>query len=186
MNLDNPEPNDAQGSEECVRMRNGVMNDARCGNTQGGKKVKLIYLKNITNQVKKIFKGNGMGYICERHHPCENKRSGTSFTGYRGGDYIIQAPGYFSANDAKGQSLKISRFFENILVKFFLKAIKNSLIKTPIRTLNRSSDHRKSRNLNYIVDIFELENKNQSVHGIRTHDLTRNSLKSYPLDHKSL
>ena len=46
-----------------------------------------------------------MGYICERHHPCENKRSGTSFTGYRGGDYIIQAPGYFSANDAKGQSL---------------------------------------------------------------------------------
>ena len=55
----------------------------------------------------KFFKGNGMGYICERHHPCENKRSGTSFTGYRGGDYIIQAPGYFSANDAKGQSLII-------------------------------------------------------------------------------
>ena len=45
MNLDNPEPNDAQGNEECVRMRNGVMNDARCGNTQGGKKVKLIYFK---------------------------------------------------------------------------------------------------------------------------------------------
>ena len=53
-----------------------------------------------------------MGYICERHHPCENKRSGTSFTGYRGGDYIIQAPGYFSANDAKGQSLTISWIFD--------------------------------------------------------------------------
>ena len=48
INLDNPEPNDAQGNEECVRMRNGVMNDARCGNTQGGKKVKLIFfLKKI-------------------------------------------------------------------------------------------------------------------------------------------
>ena len=31
-----------------------------------------------------------------------------------------------------------------------------------------------------------MENKKHLVRGIRTHDLTRHSLKSYPLDHKSL
>ena len=31
-----------------------------------------------------------------------------------------------------------------------------------------------------------MENKKQLEHGIRTHDLTRKSLKSYPLDHEIL
>ena len=40
----------------------------------------------------KFFKGNGMGYICERHHPCENKRSGTSFTGYNATNCNKESP----------------------------------------------------------------------------------------------
>ena len=80
-----PEPNDWLGDEECVRLRNGKMNDAICSRTwAGGKK-----------------EGIGMGYICERHHPCEDKRSGTSFTGYKGPDYIIEPPTRISANEAK-------------------------------------------------------------------------------------
>ena len=34
--------------------------------------------------------------------------------------------------------------------------------------------------------MFELENKKQLLRWIRTHDLTRFSLKCYPLDNKSL
>lgn len=41
-----------------------------------------------------------MGYICERHNPCEDRRSGTSFDGYVGTDYIIEKPSYISANSA--------------------------------------------------------------------------------------
>ena len=45
------EPNDAQGDEECVRMRYGLMNDAQC-----------------TKQVSGSMRENlGMGYVCERH-----------------------------------------------------------------------------------------------------------------------
>ena len=39
-------------------------------------------------------------------------------------------------------------------------------IKHLIRTLNRSSEPKKSRNLNLIVNIFELENIKQVVRGI--------------------
>ena len=35
-------------------------------------------------------------------------------------------------------------------------------------------------------NIFEFENKKQCERGIRTHDLTRISFKTYPLDQKSL
>ena len=47
-------------------------------------------------------------------------------------------------------------------------------------------DRRKSRNLNQIVKYFELKNKNELARGIRTHDLTLTTLKSYPLYHKRL
>lgn len=42
-----------------------------------------------------------MGYICERHNPCEDRRAGEGFTGYSGTDYIIAEPEFISANEAK-------------------------------------------------------------------------------------
>merc|ERR1712050_379900 len=79
-----PEPNDWLGAEECVRMRNGKMNDAICSRTWTGAKNANI----------------NMGYICERHNPCEGKRDGTPGS-YVGTDYIIAEPEFISANEAK-------------------------------------------------------------------------------------
>merc|ERR1712050_499580 len=79
-----PEPNDWLGAEECVRMRNGVMNDAICSRTWTGAKNANI----------------NMGYICERHNPCEGKRDGTPGS-YVGTDYIIAEPEFISADEAK-------------------------------------------------------------------------------------
>jgi len=48
-NVENPEPNDMSGVEECVRMRGNTLNDAKCTlNTTGSPR-----------------SGVGMGYICE-------------------------------------------------------------------------------------------------------------------------
>ena len=55
---------------------------------------------------------------------------------------------------------------------------------TLIKTLNRSSDRKKSRNLDKSYNMFEFENKKELVRGIRTDDLTYINLKSYPLHHK--
>jgi len=55
----NPEPNDTLGKEECVRMKNGVFNDAMCHlKHQGARR-----------------KGIGMGYICEKHEQKETTQS---------------------------------------------------------------------------------------------------------------
>ena len=55
----NPEPNDTLGKEECVRMKNGVFNDAMCHlKHQGAKR-----------------KGIGMGFICEKHARRESTQS---------------------------------------------------------------------------------------------------------------
>jgi len=42
-----------------------------------------------------------MGYICERHNPCEHRRSGTNFTEYVGDDYIIPKARFIDAIGAK-------------------------------------------------------------------------------------
>ena len=42
-----------------------------------------------------------MGYICERHNPCEYRRSGTNFTEYVGDDYIIPQARFIDAIGAK-------------------------------------------------------------------------------------
>ena len=47
----NPEPNDAAGTEECVRMRHGMFNDAMC------------YLSHTGSRHAQV----GMGFICEKH-----------------------------------------------------------------------------------------------------------------------
>jgi len=87
-NMVKPEPNDWTGEEECVRMRKGVMNDAKCKNYWvGGKR----------NNV-------GMGFICEKHNTCEDKR-GESPSSYKDEKYIIESGDYISAEQAKGRCM---------------------------------------------------------------------------------
>ena len=83
-----PEPNDWLGDEKCVRMnQHGLVNDAICSRTwTGGPKMQT-----------------GMGFICEKHNPCEKQRGQDPTVDYEDGKYHIVGGNnqYVSANDAK-------------------------------------------------------------------------------------
>ena len=82
-----PEPNDWLGEENCVRMHAefGLMNDAICSRTwTGGPKAQT-----------------GMGVICEKHNPCEEKRGLPADAEFEDDKYYIAPASFIDANEAK-------------------------------------------------------------------------------------